>query len=76
MRIKVFAVLKDYLPEEFEIDFVPNTDGVKKSIIAKNASAAAILPKCRFAVGNAFVNENHVFSENDIVAVIPPSSGG
>ncbi len=76
MKIKVFAILKDYLDEEFEISNVKDVNEINKLLIAQKPEIASILNACRYAVGNSFIDVNVQLSENDTIFIIPPSSGG
>lgn len=77
MEIEVFAVLKEYFPATFRVETdVPGVAALKKHLAGMNPASAGILESCRFAVGAKLVGEEYLFGENDIVAVLPPSSGG
>ena len=77
LNIRVFAVLKDYLEEEFTIEVSDNTvEGLKNQLILKNPEIQNILHSCRFAVNNVFISDSSSFKQNDTIYIIPPSSGG
>jgi molybdopterin synthase sulfur carrier subunit len=76
MRIKVFAILKEYLEEDFEIPHVDTVEQLKQRLQSENPRVAAILPSCKFAIGSSFINEQTVLNEHDTIFIIPPSSGG
>ena len=42
----------------------------------ENPALRGALGQCRFAVGEEFRKPNHVIFSGDVVAVIPPVSGG
>ena len=76
MKVKTFAVLKEHLGEEFEIETVANIEQLKQVLATKNPKVDSLLSSCRFAVGNTFANAETVFTASDILYVLPPSSGG
>lgn len=78
MRIQVFAILKDYFDEVFEIE---NTQAgsiseLKNELIKVNESATSVLNSCRFAVNETFVPGDYQLKEDEHIYIIPPSSGG
>jgi molybdopterin synthase sulfur carrier subunit len=78
MKIQMFAVLKNYFKEEMVLDA---TDiYVVSDLIAKlsmlNPDAAMVLKRCRIAVALNIVSGNYKLKEDDIISIIPPSSGG
>jgi molybdopterin converting factor small subunit len=77
IKIQVFAILKDYLPENQELD-LGNTSirHVKDELCKQNPIVENILDKCRFATNEGFLEENDNFSNEPILFIIPPSSGG
>ncbi|MDX2189720.1 MAG: MoaD/ThiS family protein [Bacteroidota bacterium] len=77
VKIKVFAVLKDYFPEEFEATLEKNTcQGIIEALSQLNPSSASILTSCRFAIGDSFINQSFQIPNQSTLFVIPPSSGG
>lgn len=77
MKVQVFAALKDYYDKEFELtEDVKNVAELKEQLAKVNASATNMLQKCRFAVDDEFVDTSYQLKKNDVVSVIPPSSGG
>ena len=77
MKIEVFAVLKDYFKNEFELDTtVSSIEALKKVLITLQPDAIDILSSCRFAVNNEFIDNNFQLKESDTISIIPPSSGG
>ena len=77
MRIHVFGGLKDYFLPEFDLAAaVGNTEELKTALLAINASAGTILSACRFAVADGFIDAAFRLKEQDIIVIIPPSSGG
>jgi len=78
MKIQVFAVLKDYYSESFEINN-PQIDTIqelKNELIKINDSASQIINACRFAINEEFVSGNFQLKANEHIYIIPPSSGG
>ena len=51
-------------------------EALKKFLIVKNPEAAGILNSCRFAVNDELVGIHYNLKADDIVSIIPPSSGG
>jgi len=77
VQVQVFAVLKNYFNQEFEIKgSVSTIEELKKELEALNPSAAKVLQACRFAVNDTFVQGEYKLKEDDKVVVLPPSSGG
>jgi molybdopterin synthase sulfur carrier subunit len=75
MKIKVltFGILTDYYPSEFEVD-VKNL----KDLLYQMAEKFPLLTEMelRVAVNNVVVNVDHEINFNDVVAIMPPYSGG
>lgn len=77
MKFEVFAALKDYFEAEFELTTNATSVEVVKAILANLQPAASdMLTMCRFAVNDEFIDNDFQLKENDIVSIIPPSSGG
>jgi sulfur-carrier protein len=78
MKIHVFAILKDFYSENFEIDGsdIKSIEDLKHALSNINKSATTVLEACRFAVNEEFVNGSYQLNENEHVYIIPPSSGG
>ncbi len=77
MKFEVFAALKDYFEAEFEFTTNATSVEVVKAILANLQPAASdMLTMCRFAVNDEFIDNDFQLKENDIVSIIPPSSGG
>lgn len=77
MKVQVFAALKDHFEKEFEVasDIATANELVEYLVQAKPLSAT-ILYNSRFAVNEEFVDLNFKLDANDIITIIPPSSGG
>lgn len=77
MRVQVFAALKDFFDKEFEADNNLKTlVELRQALILQKPEAEKILNNCRFAVDEEFVDMNYKLKTHDIIAIIPPSSGG
>jgi len=77
MTIRVFAILKDYLDEEFIIPRpIDSIAELKKELAMLHPEIQKLLESCRFAVANSFVDHTFQFKENDTIYIVPPSSGG
>ena len=77
MKVQVYAVLKDYFEKEFEIkEAIYSIDELNAFLLQQNPEAKNIMPACRFAVDNNFVDNDFQLKPNDNIHIIPPSSGG
>lgn len=77
MKVDVYAVLKDHFAAGFSVESpVESIGDLKQHLMKAKPGAASILQTCRFAVNNEFVQEDFKLKENDIIAVLPPASGG
>jgi len=81
MKIKVlyFASLKDKLKKNEDIINLKEGSKVEdllNDIISKNPQIQELLQKCMIAVNEEYSSKDRVLNENDIVAIIPPVSGG
>lgn len=70
-------MLKDHFDQEFEVhDRITTANELKQFLIQSNPVSAALLENCRFAVNEEFVDLNYKLNTDDIITIIPPSSGG
>jgi len=77
MKVQVYAVLKDYFENEFELDEqVGSIRELNEALLQRNPVAGNVLDTCRFAVNDTFVDHHFQLHNNDIISIIPPSSGG
>ena len=77
MTILVYAALKDYFEPAFELtEPVHSIAGLRAALLQRNPGAEAILPVCRFAVNDTFVDSQFQLQTHDAIHIIPPSSGG
>ena len=77
MKIVMYALMKDYFEPELQIEeHVLNIDELKQLLLQRNADAKNVLGICRFAVNDWFIDNTFQLQSNDVVSIIPPSSGG
>ena len=76
MKVTVYAVLKDYFEQSFDIDKVFSVQELKKKLEEIKPSAAPVLNACRFAVNDEFVDLDFKIKEDDSISILPPASGG
>jgi sulfur-carrier protein len=77
MTIQVYAALKDYFETEFEVtEPVGSVEELRALLLQRNPKAGAIMPVCRFAVNDTFVDSHFQLQAHDAIHIIPPSSGG
>lgn len=78
IHIKVFAALKEYFPNEFdmEVHSDANLQEVFNELEIKNPNAKSILKICFAAVDEAYIEKNFPLSENLKLNLFPPASGG
>lgn len=77
IKLKTFAVLKDMIGDEIEVEssFEKITD-LKTYLLAKYPDIQSLIHSCRFAVDMKFVEDDFKISDQTLICVIPPSSGG
>lgn len=78
LKITCFAALRKYFEatELVKCTLPVRCGEILEKLKAKNPEAEIMLSKCRFAIGEQFVPQDFVLTENVIVFLIPPSSGG
>ncbi len=79
MKVQVYAALKDYFDPEFEIaEPVHTIEDLRALLLARNPAprGKGIIPICRFAVQDEFVDNQFQLHANDTLHLVPPSSGG
>ncbi len=77
MKIVMYALMKDYFEPELQVEEpVSNIDELKQLLLQRNASVKNVLGICRFAVNDWFIDNTFQLQSNDVVSIIPPSSGG
>lgn len=75
VRVKFFAVCKDYFDPEMMFQ-ATNLEELKKVLIEKSPSFYTILQNCKFIIGKDEVEGNYRFNKEDLILILPPSSGG
>lgn len=75
MKVKVltFGLLTEILDKEFHAE-ASDTEGLTASLTAKHAGLGG--RKFLVAVNEIIVKENTVLKKHDVVALLPPYSGG
>jgi molybdopterin converting factor subunit 1 len=79
IRLKLFALLRDRAgTSELSLDL---NDGATVATVVdalreRFPATAELLPRCAFAVNQSYAPLDHVLSDRDELAVIPPVSGG
>jgi molybdopterin converting factor small subunit len=77
MKIVMHALMKDYFDPEIQVEeSVLNIDELKQILLQRNAGVENVLGVCRFAVNDWFIDNSFQLQANDVVSIIPPSSGG
>lgn len=78
ITIQVFAVLKEYFEEKFEMKIPQKTSctAILGLLETQQPKAKGLLGKCRVANDEAILDADYTFSNNDKIYIIPPSSGG
>jgi len=79
LNIKLFAILKDRVGEDhitLEVQSPIQAKGLKNFIKDRFSDIGEFMEVTRVAVNEEFVSDSHVINEGDIIALIPPSSGG
>ena len=77
MKIVMYALMKDYFEPELQVEEpVLNIDELKQLLLQRNAGVENVLEVCRFAVNDWFIDNTFQLQSNDVVSIIPPSSGG
>lgn len=76
MTIKLFAVLKEYFEEAYEVRDIKTIGALRTHLVEINPDAQTILNSCRFAINNHFVPLDTSLNDQDTIFVMPPSSGG
>ena len=77
MKIVMYALMKDYFEPELQLEEpVLNIDELKQLLLQRNGDVANVLGVCRFAVNDWFIDNTFQLQSNDVVSIIPPSSGG
>ena len=75
MKIKIitFGVLTDLMDKEFDAE-APDTDSLLSALCQQHSTLNG--RKLLLAVNGKVVQTNTILTENDVVAIMPPYSGG
>jgi molybdopterin converting factor small subunit len=77
MKLKIYAALKQHFNAEFELPVREYTfSELKNALLKINPEASRLIELSRFAINDSFVKEDHRFNGDEIISIIPPSSGG
>lgn len=78
IKVTCFAALRKYFDatELVRCSLPVACSEILEKLKTKNPEAEIILSKCRIAIGEQFVQTNFELTENVVVFLIPPSSGG
>ena len=77
MKIVMYALMKDYFEPVLQVEeAVTNINELKQVLLQRNADVENVLEVCRFAVNDWFIDNTFQLQSNDVVSIIPPSSGG
>lgn len=77
MLIQFYAGLKEYFPATLETEesFV-SVEELKNFLEKQNPAAEKLLKISRYACGSEFLDADTLLTNVNIIAVLPPSSGG
>ncbi len=77
MKLLYFSILKERLKAEFEeIEFSGKVSELRRFLIEKYPELEDIIKVSRFAVNYEYVGEDYELKGSEVVAIIPPVSGG
>lgn len=77
LKVKTFGVTRDVLGErEVELAFEGNSVGELRHHLLTAHPRLVALRSLLIAVNEQYADDHQVLSENDVVALIPPVSGG
>jgi molybdopterin converting factor small subunit len=78
IKVTCFAALRKYFDatELVRCSLPVACSEILEKLKTKNPEAEIMLGKCRIAIGEQFVPANYELTENVVVFLIPPSSGG
>ncbi len=77
MRLLYFSILRERLKRDGEdIEFAGKVAELRRLLIEKYPELEPILTVCRFAVNYEYVGEDYELKGSEVVAIIPPVSGG
>lgn len=78
IEVTCFAALRKYFDttELVRCSLPVACSEILEKLKTRNPEAEIMLSKCRIAIGERFVPTNFELTENVVVFLIPPSSGG
>lgn len=78
IKVTCFAALRKYFAatELVRCSLPVACSEILEKLKTKNPEAEIMLAKCRVAIGEQFVPQDFELTENVVVFLIPPSSGG
>jgi len=78
IKVTCFPALRKYFEatELVRCQLPVRCSEILEKLKTKNPEAEIMLSKCRIAIGEQFVPTNFELTENVVVFLIPPSSGG
>ncbi len=80
LNLLFFAAARDATGGLSEATFAVESDltvaGLRPALVEKWAGLETLLPSCRLAINEAFVDDAAPLSDGDEVAIIPPVAGG
>ena len=74
MQILLFGQLADIVGGSISLNGIDDTDGLKKVLHKKHPALADL--KYVIAVDKKIITSNQQLNENNVVALLPPFSGG
>lgn len=78
VTVHAFAALRTYFENEFfvELDNSITVGALAEKLSAMNPLAKPVISRCRYAVNEDFVSPEYILNDEQIICLIPPSSGG
>ena len=74
MQILLFGQLADFVGGSISLDGIDDTDSLRKVLLKKHPKLADL--KYVIAVDKKIITSNQQLNENNVVALLPPFSGG
>ena len=79
VNLKLFASARDLAGTDelsLQLPESANTSAVLEALVVRNAAFKEWLPYLRLAVNESYVASDHPLKTGDVVAILPPVSGG
>lgn len=76
VRVQFFAMLKDAFGTSMEVEDQQTLEDLRNVLIEQKPHLKEVLLMSKFAIDNRFVPLESVLLNNQLVLVLPPSSGG